>query len=231
MSDSSTNNPGFTDRLIAFLSRSRKALIISGSVVLVAIIAAVIVAQVMSARNDASIRAAERIQDLWSEFDPDSEDADQAEAELREEITQVIEEYPRTYGSLRARMILAELEWEQENWDAAQDAYMAVVNEHPQNHLTGPALFSAAAAAEQTDDLTRAREIYGMILDGAGDPTTEVAHALFNLGRIAEAENDVGLALEYYNRLIDDHSASNWTNLGRNRIIWLTSQGVGTEES
>ncbi len=229
MSDSSTHSPGFTDRLIAFLSRSRKALIIGGSALLVAIIAAVIVAQVMTARNDASIRAAERVQDLWSEFDPSSGESEEAEAELRNEITQVIEEYPGTYGALRSRMILAELEWTQENWDAAQDAYMAVVNEHRQNHLTGPALFSAAAAAEQSEDLDRARELYGMILDGAGDPTAETAHALFNLGRIAEAQDDVGLALEYYNRLIDDHGASNWTNLGRNRIIWLTSQGAGAD--
>ncbi|HKK49304.1 MAG TPA: hypothetical protein VJ932_09415, partial [Alkalispirochaeta sp.] len=186
MSDSSTHNPGFKDRLISFLSRSRTVLIFGGSALLVAIIAAVIVAQVVSARNDASIRAAERLQERWSEFDPSSEEAEDAETELRDAITELIDEYPRTYGALRARMILAELEWTQENWEAAENAYMAVVNQHRQNHLTGPALFSAAAAAEQRDNLDRARELYGMILDGAGDPTAEVPHALFNLGRIAE---------------------------------------------
>ncbi|MEX2444544.1 MAG: tetratricopeptide repeat protein [Alkalispirochaeta sp.] len=229
MSDSSTNNASFSDRLISFVSRFRKALIFAGSALLVAIIAATVVSQVVSARNDASIREAERVHELWDDFDDESDDSGQVEEDLRDGIAQIVDEYPRTYGALRARMILAELEWTLENWEAAHDAYMAVVEEHRQNHLTGPALFSAAAAAEQIDDLDRARELYGRIVDGQGDPTAEVSHALFNLGRIAEAQSDVNLALEYYNRLIDEHSESNWTNLGRNRIIWLTSQGAGAD--
>ncbi|MFO8041618.1 MAG: tetratricopeptide repeat protein [Alkalispirochaeta sp.] len=229
MSDSSTHSPAFTERLTSFLSRFRKVLIFGGIAVLVAIIAAVVVAQVMSARNDASIRAAEELQELWDDYDADSEDASVAQEDVREAVSQLIDEYPRTYGALRARMILAELEWQLENWEAAQDAYMAVVDEHGRNHLTGPALFSAAAAAEEAGNLDRARELYGRVADGEGDPTTEVPHALFNLGRIAELQSDQALAIEYYNRLIDDHSSSNWTNLGRNRIIWLTSQGAGAD--
>jgi tetratricopeptide (TPR) repeat protein len=229
MSDSSNNQPTFSDRLISFISRFRKALIFGGSAILVLIIAAVVVAQVVSARNDASIREAERLQELWSEFDQQGERAEQSEEEIRQTINEIIDQYPRTYGALRARMILAELEWGLENWQAAHDAYMAVVEEHDRNHLTGPALFSAAAAAEETEDLDRARELYGRIVDGDGAPTAEVPHALFNLGRIAEAQADIDLALEYYNRLIDEHDGSNWTNLGRNRIIWLTSQGAGAD--
>ena len=87
----------------------------------------------------------------------------------------------------------------------------------------------AGSKINETGDTEAARELYGRIVSLEDTANLERPHALFNLGRLAEAAEETDLALEYYNQLIDEHPDSNWTNLGRNRIIWLTSQGVGSE--
>ena len=236
MSDrSTTTSKSFSDSLIEFLGNHRKALLVIAGVIVVGIVAAVVVAQIANVRSDRAVRAAEHIQSLWSDYQDAAGATDQVdqaaslEEELRTAITDAKDQYPRTYGALRAQFVLGQLEWSLENWQAAQDAFMAVVNDHRTTHLTAPAMFSAAAAAENLGELDRARELYGRLAEGTIQPNVEVAHALFNLGRLAEEDGDTQLALEYYNRLVDEHGDSNWTNLGRNRIIWLTSQGAGAE--
>ena len=248
MSDRSTEPKTRAERINAFLGRHRKAFLFGSAGILGAIVIAVVVAQVLNARAADAVLAAEEVQDLWTQYqeeiaadaptgdaeagenDTDTDDAAAAtEDALRAAIDNTLDRYPRTYGALRSRFILAELEWSKEDFQAAYDAYLAVANEHDTNHLTAPAIMSAAAAAERLDDSDQARELYGRIASGEATPNAEVARALFNLGRLAEAAGEPDLALEYYNRLADEYGDSNWTNLGRNRIIWLTTQGTGTD--
>jgi tetratricopeptide (TPR) repeat protein len=234
MSDKSPRQETLSERLNAFFSRYRLGLIVTASVLLIGIVAAVIVFQIADARAERMLEATEALQRLEADYaalaeEEESADLQATEEELRAAIADLIDEYPRDYGALRARFVLGGLEWQLENWNAAYEAFLAVAEEHRPNYLTATALFSAAAAAENMGDVDRARELYGRVADGDLTPNTERAHALFNLGRLAEADGDATLALEYYNRLVDDHTGSNWTSLGRNRIIWLTSQGTTAE--
>ncbi|MCG8480040.1 MAG: tetratricopeptide repeat protein [Spirochaetales bacterium] len=239
MSDHSRDRSSFSDRLNVFLSHHRTTLLVLSVIVIVGIVATVVIAQLSNNRAERGALAAEQIEELWGEWQasrPSSEEEEISpetaalEESLRAAIAGTIEELPRRYGALRGRFVLGELEWELGNFDAARGAFLAVAEEHPDSHLAAIALFSAAAAAENAGDPDAATTIYGRIVAGEGDPNAEVAHALFNLGRIAEAQGDADLALDYYNRLIDEHGGSTWTNLGRNRIIWLTSRGVGSGE-
>jgi tetratricopeptide (TPR) repeat protein len=233
MSDKSPRQEPLSERLNAFFSRYRIGLIVTATVLLIGIVAAVIVFQVADARAERMLVATEAMQRIEADYaalsDEDSAERQAIEEELRTAITELIAEYPRDYGALRARFVLGSLEWQLENWSEAYDAFLAVAEEHRPNYLTAPALFSAAAAAENMGENDRARELYGRVADGDLTPNSERAHALFNLGRLAEAGDDTTLALEYYNRLVDEHAGSNWTSLGRNRIIWLTSQGTTAE--
>jgi tetratricopeptide (TPR) repeat protein len=233
MSDKSPRQETLSERLNAFFSRYRLGLLITASVLLIGIVAAVIVFQVADARAERMLVATEALQRLEADYaaldEEDSAERQATEEELRAAISELIDEYPRDYGALRARFVLGGIEWQLENWSEAYDAFLAVAEEHRPNYLTAPALFSAAAAAENMGDAEAARELYGRVADGDLTPNSERAHALFNLGRLAEAAEDTSLALEYYNRLVDEHAGSNWTSLGRNRIIWLTSQGATAE--
>lgn len=236
--NSSVKTPSFADTLNAFLHNHRRLLLILGAAIVVLIIAAVAASQILSARADASVAAAERIQERWQAYqDADRAAGDEeaqsapteAEADLRAAIDEAISDFPNGYAALRARYTLGQLEWQLENWEAALEAFVGIADEHRTSYLTAPALLNAAAAAENLGNTDRARELYGRLVDGDISPNAEIAHALFNLGRLAEEAGDRDLALEYYNRLVDEHGGSNWTNLGRNRIIWLQSQGAGAD--
>ena len=230
MSERNNDQPTRAERIGALLMRYRTVLISVSVVLVVGIIGAVAAAQILDARAERAAEASEAVQRTYQEWTNAGEtERDELEVQLREQIETTLEEHTGSYGALRSQFILAELEWELENWSAARDEYLAVAERFDHNHLTAPALFSAAAASENLGEPDRAVELYQRIADGEGAPSVEEAHALFNLGRLAEARNDVDAALDFYNQLLDEHGDSNWTNLGRNRIIWLQSHGAGAE--
>ncbi|WP_018525256.1 tetratricopeptide repeat protein [Alkalispirochaeta alkalica] len=211
------------DTLKVFLGSHRKPLF-GISIALIALVFASVVAyQVHHNRQEQAARQAEEISESWLSWQ--NEQDDQSETDIREAIETLLAAHPRSYGALRALHILMLLEWEMEQFEEAEAAGLRLAEAFPRSHLTGAALATAAAAAEEQGDPARAREILSRIARGEGSPTAEEPRALFNLGRLAEELQDYDEALEYYNRLAGDHPESNWTKLARNRIIWLTSQG------
>jgi tetratricopeptide (TPR) repeat protein len=237
MSDRQTEKVPFSHRLNSFFSRFRAGILVTGIVLVAGIIVAVVISQYIENRSNQAALAAERIVNRWNEWQgaADETDIDEAtlsdtEEELRGLISTTIDRFPRSYGALRARFVRAELEWALENWAAAHDAFLAVVDEHPNSHLTAAALFSAAAASENMQQLEVAEVLYQRIVDGEGSPSVHVPRAVFSLGRIAERRGEFDQAIELYNRLLDEHDGSEWTNLGRDRIILLSSRGTDRNE-
>jgi outer membrane protein assembly factor BamD (BamD/ComL family) len=52
---------------------------------------------------------------------------------------------------------------------------------------------------------------------------------LFTQGRLNEELENHEVAADAYNRLVDEHPQSSWTNLARNRIIALKTRGLIAE--
>ncbi len=227
-------------RLNTALGRHRTAIIVVSAAIVVIIISSVIAFNLSQRRMERSIAAAEEIQLLYEEWSAandagtDGPDAaaepggqpgttDTTEETLRTKIDAVVEGHPRGYAATRARFVLAQVEWERGDFEAAHAAFLAVAEGDAESYLAPIALFNAAAALEETGDVEGAIELYRRVA-GSTVPNVEAPRALFALGRLSEGQGDREGAIEYYNRLIDEHGGSNWTNLGRNRIIWLNSQ-------
>ncbi|MFA7566657.1 MAG: tetratricopeptide repeat protein [Alkalispirochaeta sp.] len=219
--------PSTTERLQTFLGSNRKLLTIISIVIIGGIVASVGISQWLDAQAERSAEAAEEIQELWESYRDES--TDEAEATLRSAITEAVENHPRRYASLRALFVLGELEFSLGNYEASLESYEKLAALHGRSYIEPTALAAAAAAAEETGDIELARELHGRVVEIQDVPNLERPHSLFSLGRLAETQGDVDLALEYYNRLVDEHGSSSWTNLGRNRIIWLTSRGSVSE--
>lgn len=244
MSDHTQHNTStLSEKLNAFFSRHRIALIVFAVVLIVGIIASVAIAQVLNARAERSAQAAEEIERLWEEWTalqplpteetPEElgEDARAIETELREKIAETTETFGNAYGAIRAQLVLGLLEWDLDNTEEARAIFESVATSEEGTYLEPIALANAAAAAEESGDTEGAISLYEKIVALDDVPNLERSHALFSLGRLSEAGESYEQALTYYNQLIDEHETGNWTNLGRNRIIWLTSQGlVGRED-
>lgn len=243
MSDHTNDTQHFSEKLNAFFSRYRIALIVIAVVIIVGIVASVLLAQWMNQRNERSAQAAEEIEALWEEWTAEqplpteeapselSDEAKEIESQLRSTIATVRDSYGGTYGAVRARLVLGLLEWDLQNYEAAREVFEDLAADQEGTYLQPIALANAAATAEEAGDIDGAKGLYTQVADLENVPNLERAHALFSLGRLAEETDDFSGALERYNQLLDEHGDSNWTNLGRNRIIWLTSQGVvGAED-
>ena len=238
MSDHTHETRHIPEKLNAFFSTYRIALIVIAVVVIVVIVASVLLAQWFNQRNARSDRAAEEIEALWEEWTAEqplpteearselSDEAKEIESQLRSMIATIRNSYGGTYGAVRARLILGLLEWDLQNYDTARRVFEDLAADQDGTYLRPIALANAAASAEEAGDIEGAQTLYTQVVELQNVPNSERAHALFSLGRLAEATEDHPAALESYNRLLDEHGDSNWTNLGRNRIIWLVSQGV-----
>ena len=224
---SDQTNSGRSD-WIAIVTRLRIPLIVVSLVIVGVIIAGVAVFQVIERRNETATRAVEQLEATAQELLRDLGAAELAASaqftDLADRLSALLEEYEGTYAEQRGLWLLASLSYEAGDYTAAGDHYTQLAARFPDSYLVAPSLASAAAAAEAEGDSAAAAELLQRIADGA--PSPNQPQALFNLGRIAEQRGAPIEALGHYNRLVDEHPGSNWTNLGRNRILRLTIQGT-----
>ena len=230
MSSKIPAKPELSERIAAFFSHHRRILMILSVVLIVGVFAAIAIYQVQENRADRSARQAELLVQDFQRWQ-DSGDARDSAAEeaIRADAASIQNDFSGTYGALRALHTLGRLEYELENYGAAREAFLEIVIRFPESHLVAIALAGAAAAAEEEGETALAREFLTRIADGEGEPSIEQGRALFNLGRLAEQAGDFTAALDYYQQLSDRFPSGNWTNLGRNRIIALTIEGVRSD--
>lgn len=219
----------FPTRIASFLSGHRTVLMIVGAILIVGIFGAVGAYQIVENRADRAARDAELLLQDWEAWQGAADDSDERsglEESIRNRAASLQEDHQRSYGALRSWHVLASLEWQLGNYSDSRQAFEALASRFPESHLAPIALAGAAAAAEEAGDISGARELLLQLADGTAVPSAERRRALFNLGRLAEESGELPEALGFYNRLVDEFPSDNWTNLGRNRIIALTVQGV-----
>ena len=226
---SDKTHSGHTD-WVAIVTRLRTPLIVIAFVIIGVIIASVAVFQIIETRSETATRAVEQleeqVQELLLDLGAEESAASEQFADMSDRISALLEEYEGTYAEQRGLWLLASLSYEVGDYTVAREHYMQLAARFPDSYLVAPSLASAASAAEAEGDLDTATQLLQRIADGEGAPSPNQPQALFNLGRIAEQQGAPMEALGHYNRLVDEHIGSNWTNLGRNRILRLTLQGV-----
>jgi len=223
---STETKPRFVERLAVFLQKNRIVLL----VMLIALVLFVVVYFGWSEWNkrtlERSTLMAERAQKLYEQWLGESDESAQSSIRqgLDELIDQILKRYPRQYAAQRARFIRANLAFENEQWQEAAESYSSVADSFPKSYLAPLSLFNAGVAYEQMDDLDQAIAAYQILVEKHEDSFL-VPHALFSLGRLYEAQENYESAFAVYDRLEDEHPLSNWTKMGRNRIIGLKVQG------
>lgn len=232
----STEKPSISDRLQSFLSKNHVAIWIFIAAAFVLVVGGVVYSQVVRNRSIALAEASEALDDLYERWlgayrnernaqgDAFQASAETAalESELRQLIATTVATHARTAAATRARHTLGGLEWELGNFAEAREAFLAAATD-ASSHLAPIAVFNAAAAAEQLGNVDEAVSGYTQVVEWPS-AALEKPRALFNLGRLNEARGDTAAAISTYERLVDEYPGTSWTNLGRNRIIWLNSR-------
>lgn len=216
------------DALGGFLQRNRRILVVILIVIAVGIVAFFVYTQVSEARLESSTQAVENLQDDYDQWlNAEEEDSrDELRASILEDADEIVSAYPRYYAAARALFITASIHWEAEEYSQAVESYRRIADEHPNSHLAPVALYNASAGLEETGDSNGAMEALQQLLARyRQDDVPEIPRALFSLGRINEQESQFETAAQHYRDLVENYGNSSWTNLARDRIIWLITQG------
>ncbi len=235
MSNNSTSSrdrkAAIAEAVSSFLTRFRVPLLIVLGGLIVLVVAVFVYFEIRDNRAAAAAEALASVEDVYESWQ-EAEDSVQQEIEEEfvNEIDSLITSYPGTYAAARATFLRGELNWQKEEWTSAAQWYERVTNEHSTTHLAPIALYNAASAHEEAGGVPAAIDALARLSDEYSD-APELPRALFALGRLHETREEYGRAAEQYRHLVEDHGASNWTNLARDRIIFLTSEGFIEDET
>ncbi len=208
--------------LSRFISHYRMVFIVLLGLIVVTLIAVGVYSTVNQKRVEDSAIAAEELQELYEDWNSAADD-DQADlrSELESKASEVLKDYRRLYAAQRAYMVLGQLHYQSEEYDAAVENYESLADSFPKSYLAPIALMSAAAAWEQIEDYESAIAAYRRVSEEYAESFPSVAYAIVSIGRLYEKMGQTGNAIEAYNEVIDNFSGSSWTNIAQDRIIYL----------
>ena len=162
--------------------------------------------------------------DLWQAA-TDQAARDILAAQLSQQIATVIDDYPGRYAAERVRYVRGQFYFHQEEWQLAEDDWMAVVEAAGGSYLGGLALYNAAIAAEEAGNMGAAISRLQEVVE-AYTHTPLPARALFGEGRIRELTGEFDAARDAYQQLEETYPASDWATMARNRLLSLGVRGL-----
>ncbi|MFP4483522.1 MAG: tetratricopeptide repeat protein [Spirochaetaceae bacterium] len=216
-----------------FIARYRIPMIVLLVAVVVIAVGLFVYFEIRDNRAAAAAEELASVEEVFTEWrDAEENGKDELEGVLLEDIEELVSTYGGTYAGARGRFLRGEIHWHKEEWTEAAEWYTAVADNNPDSHLATIALYNAAAAHESAGEVPAAVESLTRLVEEYGDEdAAEIPRALFSLGRLQEGQESYEEAAARYRELIENHGASNWTNLAHDRIIFLTSAGLIEEAS
>ncbi len=178
--------------------------------------------------RNTSAELSEEIQELyddWISEEPEDRDDDS----IKTLIDKALAEHPGHFAAQKALFVRGKMAYEEENWAEAAENFDELANRWPRSYLAPVSLFNSASAKEQAGNAEDAEQTFYRIIELYAETSPLIPEVYFNLGRIAESVNDVDTALEKYNEIIAGYPGSRWTDLSRNRIIFLENQSLKGE--
>lgn len=126
-----------------------------------------------------------------------------------------------TYEGAKARLMIANLKFDEGVYEEAYELYMDVAEAHSKDYLAPVALMSAAAAKENMGNADEALTLYTRVWDTYGKDAPEAPKALFSQARLIEASGDIELASSIYNQLADEFPSSYYSALAQAKLLTL----------
>lgn len=217
-----TEDKTFKTVLATFLSSNRRTLLVIAVIIVVLVIGGGIYTLVHQNRVENSAVAAEQVQTLYADWQAaEGEERDEIAQELVSASEDAIDNFSGMYAAARSHLVLGRLAYDQKNFEDAVEHFITLADSQPTSYLAPISLMHAATAHEEAGEYENAIAAYQRVRENYVDTFPEVPHALFSIGRLYEKVENKDAALQAYNEVIDDFSSSNWTNLARDRIIYL----------
>lgn len=213
-----------SEKFNAWLVKYRFVLLgIIGAIIVCAVVIGVIIT-VDESNREKGFAALDKLETEYSEMLADTEMSSEGKADkvatFRDELAGLTKK--GAVGS-RAYMMLADIEFNEKNYDAAIDAWLAAVDANEKAYTTPLAWYNIAIAYEEKNDIDNAIIYLLKTVDAENFPLK--SRALFNAGRLEEERGRYTEAIDWYTQVNDDFAGDSWANFAMSRIITLESEG------
>ena len=124
---------------------------------------------------------------------------------------------------VRAQMVIAEIQFDRKNYEAARTAWLAAAETDKKSYTYGLCNYQCGICSEELGDLDKA--VAYLKTAAESDGFAVVPRVLFNIGRIEETRGNFDKAVESYKKLVADYPSDQWASLAKSRIITLDIDG------
>jgi len=128
-----------------------------------------------------------------------------------------------TVVKIRAQMVIAEIQFDRKNFEAARTAWLAAAEADKKSYTYGLCNYQCGICSEELGDLDNAVAYLKTAAESEGFAV--VPRVLFNIGRIEETRGNIDKAVESYKKLVTDYPSDQWASLAKSRIITLDIDG------
>jgi TolA-binding protein len=174
---------------------------------------------------DATLRAeqAQKVYDQWT-AETDASKKTGLQKDLAARLDALVARHGRLYGTQRALLLRADMNFGLASWDAAAADYRELARRFPSSYLAPIALFNAGVSLEEKADTAGAAAAYTEVVTRFKGSAV-APRALFALGRLAEGAGTWDEAKTRYEELDTDWPSSEWAKLAKNRLVALKVAG------
>jgi tetratricopeptide (TPR) repeat protein len=141
---------------------------------------------------------------------------------LETELADIEKNAPAGYGLSKAWFVQGNYLAAQKKWADASKAYKTVYDKDKTSYLAPIALVNAAVSLEEAGDNAGALAIYTQFDADYSADQLLAPQVFFTEGRLLEVEKKTPEAVTAYKKLLEKYPDSNWTKLGRDRILVLS---------
>ncbi|MDC7246305.1 MAG: tetratricopeptide repeat protein [Sphaerochaetaceae bacterium] len=209
----------------SFVKRNTKAIIITGVALLVILVGLWIGLSVSSSNRSSLQESIDTLGEQYTEWvsmeDLSSEEAADALAVLKEDLTDLAGRTGSSYATVKANYLLGLIETRLESYETALDYFLTAAEKGKDSYLSPLSLFNAAVTSEKLGDTLKALEYYQRVYDDTQGQAAESARALFNVGRLYEESGDIELAEAVLQQLADEYPNSEYAKLAQSRLVIL----------
>jgi tetratricopeptide (TPR) repeat protein len=207
------------EKLIEFIEKYRKVILVSIGVLAVAFIGLVIFISLNDVFQKKSIAEVEELSTRFEELRFSLDDNSKA-ADIDKLLTDldIFAKNKNGYAGSRAWSIIAQIYSSRKDWQKSKDAWLSAAKTGNKTYLAPISLFNAAVAAEEQNNLDEAIELLEKCISHPFE-FPAAPRAQFAIGRLYEKQNNYAAAIEAYRTVLADwQDVPLWQHLARSRI-------------
>jgi tetratricopeptide (TPR) repeat protein len=211
------------EKLIEFIQKYRKAILVSLGVLAVSFIGLVIFLSLHDVFQKKAIAEVEEISAKFEELRFLMSD-DNYKADV-DTLLVDLEKFAKNKGGYpggKAWSMIAQIYSSRKEWQSSQDAWLSAAKTGNKTYLAPIALFNAAVAAEELGNIKEAIELLEKCIAHPFE-FPAAPRAQFAIGRLYEKQNDYPAAIEAYRTVLANwQDVPVWQHLARSRITAIS---------